>query len=139
MNQTKIEINLNPIIPPLPRIDDKTKINVRYTLISPYASVHIYWDKEEGELRYNVEEPILDQQEKSILSTLETSLGEMININILVQKDSESMIDYIDKIKQFIENFDDETLISLETISKSKTFLKGDYLLKSDNVCNKSV
>ena len=48
------------------------------------------------------------------------------------------MIDYIEKIKQFIENFDDETLISLETISKSKTFLKGDYLLKSDNVCNKS-
>ena len=45
---------------------------------------------------------------------------------------------YIDKIKRLIENFDTETLISLETISKQKTFLKGDYLLKANNVCSKS-
>lgn len=45
---------------------------------------------------------------------------------------------YIDKIKRLIENFDTETLISLETISKQKTFLKGDYLLKANSVCSKS-
>ena len=73
---TDIEINLNPNIPALPRIEDKTKINVRYTLISPYVSVHIYWNKQEGELLYELEEPILDENEKALLNTLEISLGE---------------------------------------------------------------
>lgn len=48
------------------------------------------------------------------------------------------MSDYIDKIRQLIENFDEETLISLEKVSKPKTFSKGDFLLKADSVCTKS-
>lgn len=98
----RIEINLNPTVPPLPKMEDKTKINVRYTLISPYVSVHIYWNKKEGELQYEVEEPILNENEKSLLKTLEISLGEMININVLVQKTTESMIDYIDKTSRLL-------------------------------------
>ena len=98
----KIEINLNPTVPALPKIDDKTKINIRYTLISPYVSVHIYWDKELGELMYEVEEPILNDDEKSLLNTLEISLGEMINVNVLIQKTPEAMIDYIDKTSRLL-------------------------------------
>jgi len=45
-----IYINLNPGIPALPRLDDKTKIDVRYALIAPYAFAHIYWNKEISEL-----------------------------------------------------------------------------------------
>jgi CRP-like cAMP-binding protein len=45
---------------------------------------------------------------------------------------------YIDKITHLIENLDDETLLSLEAVSKSKVFSKGDYLLKADSVCSKS-
>ena len=45
---------------------------------------------------------------------------------------------YVDKINRLIESFDKETLMSLEIINKSKTFLKGDYLLKADSVCDKS-
>ena len=98
----KIQINLNPNIPALPKFEDRTKINVRYTLISPYVSVHIYWDSNEGELMYEIEEPILSLEEKALLQTLETSLGEMININILVQKETESIIDYIDKTSRLL-------------------------------------
>ncbi|MBR9704731.1 type II/IV secretion system ATPase subunit, partial [Candidatus Pacearchaeota archaeon] len=98
----KIEINLNPTIPALPKIEDKTKINVRYTLISPYVSVHIYWDKNLGELIYKVEEPILNQDEKVLLNTLEVSLGEMINVTVLIQKTPEAMIDYIDKTSRLL-------------------------------------
>jgi type IV secretory pathway ATPase VirB11/archaellum biosynthesis ATPase/intein/homing endonuclease len=97
-----IKINLNPTIPPIPNIIDKTKINIRYVLISPYVSVHIYWDENEEELMYHVEEPILDKQEKSLLNTLEISLGEMININIIVDKTTESMIEYIDKTSRLL-------------------------------------
>ncbi len=103
----KIEINLNPTIPALPKIEDKTKINVRYTLISPYVSVHIYWDKGLGELIYEVEEPALDEDEKTLLNTLEVSLGEMINVNVLIQKTAEAMIEYIDKTsRMLIEELD---------------------------------
>lgn len=98
----KIEINLNPTIPVLPKIDDKTKINVRYVLISPYVSVHIYWDQKEGELIYYLEEPVLDENEKSLLAVLERSLEEMINVNVLVEKTKEAMIDYIDKTSRML-------------------------------------
>jgi CRP-like cAMP-binding protein len=45
---------------------------------------------------------------------------------------------YIDKIKTLIENFDDATLKALTETSYSKTYSKGDYLLKADSICNKS-
>lgn len=45
---------------------------------------------------------------------------------------------YIDKITHLIENLDDETLLSLEAVSKSKIFSKGEFLLKADSVCSKS-
>ncbi len=99
---TKININLNPTIPPLPSIKDKTKINVRYTLIPPYVSVHIYWDKQLGELIYEVEEPSLTREEIETLNTLEVSLGEMINTNVLVQKTIESIIEYVDKTSRLL-------------------------------------
>ncbi len=98
----KIQINLNPKIPALPKMTDKTKINLRYVLISPYTSVHIYWDAKAGELVYNIEEPVLDNNEKSLLITLERSLGEMINVNVLVDKTKESIIEYIDKTSRLL-------------------------------------
>lgn len=45
---------------------------------------------------------------------------------------------HIDRIKKLIENFDDATLKALTEVSYSKTFSKGDYLLKADYVCSKS-
>jgi len=44
------DINFSPQIPPLKKIKDKTKIDVRYCLIAPYAYAHIYWDPKEYEL-----------------------------------------------------------------------------------------
>jgi len=127
MVTNKIEINLNPTIPALPKIADKTKINIRYTLIAPYVSVHIYWDKKEGELIYHVEEPILNEQEKGLLQTLETSLGEMININVLVQKTTESMIEYIDKTSRLLIS-ELDLQISEETYKKIFYYLFRDFI-----------
>src|SRR3989344_6005378 len=90
-----VKISLNPNIPPLPRITDKTKINVRYILISPYVSVHIYWSKKLQELIYEVEEPILDDNEKKLLSDLEKNLEQFINVDFVVEKNIESIIEYI--------------------------------------------
>jgi len=98
----KIIINLNPTIPQLPKIEDKTKINIRYTLISPFVSVHIYWDKTKSELVYEIEEPSLDSNEKELLSTIEKNLNEMINVNVLVENTTESIIDYLNKTTRLL-------------------------------------
>ncbi|MFA5173595.1 MAG: type II/IV secretion system ATPase subunit [Candidatus Pacearchaeota archaeon] len=114
-----IEINLNPSIPALPKIEDKTKINIRYALIPPYASVHIYWDKKEGELIYHLEEPILNSYEKQLLETLERTLGEMVNVNVLIEKTVESMIAYIDQTSRLLI---EELALKVDTTSYKKIF-----------------
>jgi CRP-like cAMP-binding protein len=45
---------------------------------------------------------------------------------------------YIEKIEKFIETFDEETITSLEAISRSRKISKGDFLLKATSVCTKS-
>ncbi len=123
----QIQINLNPSIPALPKIADKTKINVRYALIPPYVSVHIYWNQKVGELIYEIEEPILTEKEETLLKGLETSLGEMININVLVQKTKESRIEYIDRTTRLlIEELD--LKISEQTYKKIFYYLFRNFV-----------
>ena len=95
-------INLNPSIPALPRTDDKKKIDVRYMLIPPYASVHIHWDEVKKELIYEVEEPVLTDAEKESLAKLEVAMLELINVNVAVEKTIEATTDYIDKTARLL-------------------------------------
>ncbi len=62
-----ITIDLNPPIPSLPKIKDKKLINIRYVLISPFATAHIYWNDKINELVYDLEEPILQHYERAAL------------------------------------------------------------------------
>ncbi|MEK6910803.1 MAG: type II/IV secretion system ATPase subunit [Nanoarchaeota archaeon] len=96
------QINLNPIIPVLPKNEDKTKIDVRYMLMPPYASAHIYWNKEINELAYDLEEPVLDENEKNILSELEKAMYELINVNVAVEKSVEATTIYVDKTARLL-------------------------------------
>lgn len=54
-----------------------------------------------------------------------------------LQHDSKMQV-HIDKIKKIIDAFDDATLKALNEIGYSKTYSKGDYLLKADSICTKS-
>ncbi|RMD67518.1 secretion system protein E [Candidatus Pacearchaeota archaeon] len=96
------KINLNPAIPPLPKPIDKRKVDVRYMLLPPYASVHIYWHDKLGELVYEVEEPLLTNYEKSALWKIEEAMLELININVAKDKDLNSVLEYIDKTARLI-------------------------------------
>ncbi len=94
----KIQINLNPTVPSIPKFEDKTQINVRYMVLSPYVSIHIYWDPKISEVVYEVEEPILNQEETELLQKLEIYLREKINFNMTEEhKTKESLIDYIEE------------------------------------------
>ncbi|MFH1501304.1 MAG: type II/IV secretion system ATPase subunit [archaeon] len=122
-----VYIDLNPAIPALPRIADKTKMDVRYTLISPYAYAHIYWDPRINEVVYEVEEPLLAEEEKILLENIEDGMKEVININVLVEKTTEAMIEYIDKTARLIVS-ELNIGISEETYNKIFYYLYRDFI-----------
>ena len=97
-------INLSPNIPPMPMIKDKTKVDIRYMLISPYVSAHIFWDNESSELVYEIEEPLLNEKEKTILEEIEREMTEIISIDVLVDNTMEAMNGYIHKTAKLLIN-----------------------------------
>ena len=97
-----VVINTNPPVPQLVHQVDKTKINLRYVLISPYVSVHIYWDSDLGEVIYEVEEPVLDEFEQSILKELEIGITELVNFDVVLSKEQNSLLDYLEKTSRLL-------------------------------------
>ncbi|MFC1710826.1 ATPase, T2SS/T4P/T4SS family [Nanoarchaeota archaeon] len=97
LNYPRVAIDFSPIIPPLKRLKDKTKVNIRYSLMSPYSYAHIYWDPKLYELVYMVEEPILNEQEAFYRNKIVESMKDMINFDTVVQKDRDILLEYIDK------------------------------------------
>ncbi len=90
-------INFNPIIPPLKRISDKTKVDIRYCLVSPYTFAHIHWDPNIYEIIYEIEEPILTKEEKKCKEEIITAMNNMIDFETVVGKDRTKLLEYIDK------------------------------------------
>lgn len=122
-----IVINTNPNIPALPRFDDKKRINVRYMLIPPYTSAHIYWDDKINELVYDLEEPILQDHEKAALERLEDAMLELININVAVENTLEATTDYIDKTARLL--IDELNIrVSPSTYNKLFYYLFRDFI-----------
>ena len=127
MPESKIVIDVSPNIPALPRIIDKTKIDLRYMLISPYTSAHIYFNQKTRELVYDVEEPLLDDEESVLLKRIEEGMKEVININVLVEKTQEAMINYLDKTARFlIEELD--LKVSEDSYEKMFYYLFRDFI-----------
>ena len=122
-----VKINPTPAIPALPRLADKTKVNIRYALISPYANAHIYWDAKEEEIIYKIEEPKLDEGEKKILDKLENAMIELVNINVVIEKTTEALIEYLDKTARLL--LDELNLkVDEEGFKKIFYFLYRDFV-----------
>ena len=111
------KINLKFRKPQLPSIDKKELINIKYSLIEPFAYAHIFWDKENKELIYKLEEPELDTKEREILKVLEDGVRELINISYIAVKKGETVVRYLEKnIKILL----DELGISINSDSYQK-------------------
>jgi len=93
----RVPINFSPMIPDLKKTKDKTQINVRYCLIAPFAFVHIYWDPKIYELVYEVEEPLLDEEEEMQRRRIITAMRDLINFEDIVQRNREALLEYIDQ------------------------------------------
>ncbi len=115
-----MNINLNPRVPVLSRVEDKTKIDVRYMVIAPYVSIHIYYDVKSGNVIYDVEEPIMSEEESANLNNIEQTMREVVNVNMSGEDNSkEGMLDYIDKTARLIIS---ELGLEIEEESYKKMF-----------------
>jgi len=102
-------------------------IDIRYPLIPPYAFAHIFWDKQEKELVYFVEEPQLTQEEKKILNLLEEGIKELVNISYIKVKKGETIINYLEKnIKVILDELNIK--ITKETYFKLMYYLYRDFV-----------
>ena len=126
-----INMNLNPKVPVLLQFENKTEINVRYMVIDPYVSIHIYWNAKSGEIIYDVEEPIISEEEKTNLDRIEQAMREVINTTMVGNdKTKEGLIDYIDKTARLIIS---ELGLKIEENSYKKIFYYL-YVKKYKNV-----
>ena len=122
-----VKINLNPTVPPLPRAKDKKEVDVRYMLIPPYASAHIYWNKKLNELVYELEEPVMSEQEQAMLEKVEEAMLELININVAIENTLEATSNYIDKTARLL--IDELNLkVSQESYDKMFYYLFRDFI-----------
>jgi len=96
------KINKNVPIPKLSFQSDKTKIDVRYPLISPYANTHIFFNSKSGELSYEIEEPLLSAKDKENFEKINVAIREMINIAASRDQSSESVESYLNKLARVI-------------------------------------
>lgn len=126
-NYPKISMDFSPKIPPLQTIKDKTKLNVRYSLISPFVFAHIYWDAESFEVKYDVEEPILTGIEMAYKEELITAMKEIINFEEIVDKNKESLMDHIDRMFRVLA-IELGMEISYESYKKIYYYLIRDFM-----------
>jgi len=108
--------------PAIPRDIDKTKLDLRYPLLVPYAYAHIYWDANSSELIYKIEEPQLMDEEKETLGILEKGIRELINISFISVNEEKVLIEYLEKNVRILL---DELSITLE----KNSYLKIVYYL----------
>ncbi|MFH0711684.1 MAG: type II/IV secretion system ATPase subunit [archaeon] len=115
-----VSINLSPNVPALPRFADKAKIDVRYMVIAPYVSIHIYWDERIREVVYEVEEPLLSDEDKKSLDRIEQAMREVVNVSMVGgDKSMAGLLDYVDKTARLIIS---ELGISVEEESYKNIF-----------------
>ncbi len=97
LDYPQVAIDFTPKIPPLKKIKDKTKIDVRYCLISPFTYVHIYWNPKKYEVMYEIEEPLLTKEEELYRDQIVAALRSMINFKKIIGQGNETLFEYIDR------------------------------------------
>lgn len=121
------QINFSPEVPPLQKIKDKAKVDIRHCLISPFAYAHIYWNSLKNELFYEVEEPTLTDEEREIRDRIIETMRRMIDFDVVLEKDLNSLLDYIDKRMKALM-FELRINVSYESYRKIYYYLCRDFI-----------
>ena len=72
-----------------------TQTDIKYPIIEPFAYAHIYYDKNENSLIYEVIEPKLSENEKKNLKKIKDALIDLIDIDPAVIKDEKKLFEYL--------------------------------------------
>ncbi|PIN92180.1 secretion system protein E [Candidatus Pacearchaeota archaeon CG_4_9_14_3_um_filter_31_7] len=120
------EIKFTPA-PALKKFENKQQINVRYALIEPFVSVHIYWNQQIGELVYEIEEPLLTKEEYEVMKRLESSITELLNVNMLKDKEEKAIVEYLHKTAKLLVS-ELGLKINLETYRRIFYYLWRDFI-----------
>jgi len=123
----RVQVNFTPEIPPLKKVKDKTKIDVRYAVIAPFAFVHVYWDPKEYEVMYEVEEPVLTETEKGYRDQILPAMRDLINFDVIIERDQEKLLEYIDKRFRIIV-FELGLNLSYDSFRKIYYYLVRDFV-----------
>jgi len=126
-NYPRVQLDFSPKIPALKTIRDKTKIDIRYALIAPFAYVHIYWDDKKYEIVYELEEPPLDAYETQVKERITSAMRDMINYEEVVGNQMEILLEYIDKRLKLLA-FELGINMSYETYTKIYYYLARDFI-----------
>lgn len=143
----KIESEIKPIEKKFKK-EKLTKIDIKYPLIprNPrrneeiYAYAHIYWDKDSNELRYDVVEPELTENDKKLLNIFKEYIREKIDIDFAAVKKFEARNYLFKKIDDALEYFKmdvPETLIKIFRYYIDRDFLgfgKIEPLLQDEHI-----
>ncbi len=122
-----VEINFSPKIPVFKKIKDKTNVNMRYCLISPFAFVHIYWDSKKYELIYEIEEPELTKSEEDIRKKIIYAMRNIINFDSIIEQEDKKILDYIDSRFKFLA-IELGYNVSYESYEKIYYYLCRDFM-----------
>jgi len=101
------------------------EVNITYELIKPYAFAHIYYDKKDKSIKYEVIEPKLNEKEQKLLNKIKELILEYLEVDI------ESIRD-IKKLNEIIENAIKNVLKILKIKVENETFLKISYYIYRD-------
>ena len=127
LSYPRVLVNFSPAFPPLRKMKDKTKIDIRYSVISPFVFIHIHWDPKTYEVMYEVEEPVLDATEVAYKEQIISALRDMIDFDSVIEKDNEKLLEYIDKRFKIIA-IELGLNITYETYKKIYYYLIRDFI-----------
>ncbi len=87
-------------------IKDITSLDIKYTLIQPFAYANIRWNDKEKDLEYTILEPELSEEEMKIYETIKQNMTNYLDVDINKLKSSEEQIEYIkNKVVKILEDF----------------------------------
>src|SRR3972149_1460284 len=123
----RVKVDFAPEVPPLKKIKDKTKIDIRYSVLSPFVFIHIHWDPKEYEVIYEIEEPVFTEEEKGYRDLIVPAMRDLLDFNTVVEKELDKLLEYIDKRFKIIA-FELGLNLSYESYKKVYYYLIRDFV-----------
>ncbi|MEK6940974.1 MAG: type II/IV secretion system ATPase subunit [Nanoarchaeota archaeon] len=111
--------------------DLSSNLDVRYSVIKPYANIHIHHEADSKDLVYEVEEPNLTDQEKKVFSLVEDGIRELINISFLNVQSPNVVMEYLERnVNIIMREF--QVSVSEESFLKIMYFIWRNFVGLND-------